>query len=276
MYSFATFVIVSRLLLYVAWPHFFLALFIAPTEIKHLLQVPLPFAFSTLPPLPSLPLLPPFPFPHPLPEAGHAGTYVLMGVGGMACMQENILQLMPAVEKEITLTQVLQQATQLQATQLFKSNGEAGQRAISAATNVINQMACGKPPALGDNCTAFLARAKAACQFFVRHTNDHGEKLTGEKAILAKLKQLEVKGAEASTFADLEPVHVYYWLVPATHKKQVDAATKLILERTGKAFSSPVPGGKSAAYVGTGSGASKKNAKSSSSTDFDAAMSVFR
>ena len=191
-------------------------------------------------------------------------------------MQENFLQLMPSVEKEITLTQVLQQATQLQATQLFKFNGEAGQRAISAATGVINQMACGKPPALGDNCTAFLARVKAACQFFVRHTNDNGEKLTGEKAILAKLKQLEVKGAEASTFADLEPFHVYYWLVPATHKKQVDAATKLVLEKTGKAFSSPASGGKSAASAGTGSGASKKNAKSSSSTDFDAAMSVFR
>ena len=186
------------------------------------------------------------------------------------------MELMPTAEKEVTLTQVLQQVQQLQVSQLFKFNGEAGQRAISAATGVISQMACGKPPALGENCTAFLARVKAACEFFVRHTTDSGEKLTGQKAILAKLKQLEVKGAEAATFADLEPFHVYHWLVPASHKKQVEAATRLVLDKTGKSFSSPASGVKSAGSAGTGSGNGKKSSKPGSSSDLDAAMSVFR
>lgn len=201
---------------------------------------------------------------------------VLVGVGGSGCLQENFLQMLPTEQQAVSLTQALQQAQQLQATQLFKFNGEAGQRAIMAATDVINQMACGKAPALGENCTSFLTRVKAALQFFARHTDGKGPELTGEAAILAKLKLLEGKAEEAVTFADLEPFHVFHWLVPASHKQQVEATTKLVLQRAGQAFSSPAAGAKSAASASSASCPSKKHAKPGSTTDLDAAMSVFK
>lgn len=187
--------------------------------------------------------------------------------------QDNFMELLPSELQDIPATQVLQRAKQLQASQLFKFNGEAGQRAISAATDIINQIACGQPPSLSPDCTPFLARVKHALRFFVRHAHASGEVVVGSDALMIMWQKVQAK-KEPLDFQDIEVFHTFQWLLPAAEQKKFTALAKNLVQVSGKAAGNTSSSSRKGS-AGGASGSKEAARKAASSTDLEAAMSVF-
>ena len=197
----------------------------------------------------------------------------MVGPGGEAMLQSAFLSMLPTAEIAITLESAVQSAQVLQQGELFSFCSPSAQGSIRAAAEMINSMLQGHGPSFS-MATPFYSQVKVQLQYFCRYHQPAKDgpsvELVGPDALQAMWSHVKAKGHKKLAMTDLEPFHVFNWLLAPSEQEVVNDLTAKVLAMVDKKFETA--SAKKAASKAAG-GAVKK--KCQPSDDVQAALSLF-
>ena len=162
----------------------------------------------------------------------------LAGDSGMLMIQAEVIRLMPTKAKPAiaSLDTVSARLAILKNGNLYKYCGSKGQTSLDVVSANFEQMLQGRGPRVDAlKTSAFFASALAALPLFCHITIQivgAVAKVThyGEKALEIILKEAIAKDtAKTLSFADLNDLHVYGWILTAAQNTTVEGLTKSVL-----------------------------------------------
>ncbi len=162
----------------------------------------------------------------------------LAGDSGMLMIQDEVVKMMPTKAKPaiVSLDTVSARLSVLKNGSLYKYCGSKGQTSLDVVSSNFEQMLQGREPRVDAlKTSAFFASIPAALPLFCYITIQIAgavAKVThyGEKAIEIIRKEAIVKDtAKTLSFADLNDLHVYGWILTAAQKTMVEDLTKKVL-----------------------------------------------
>ena len=200
----------------------------------------------------------------------------MVGDAGERKLQEKCLASLPDSGTNVTLTNAMQQIRILNASSLCRFCSSGAQAMVQNVLDNLGMMVSGRAPKIGHNATPFLKSVLARFAFFRRFGNGAAE-LVGPKAAESHLSNLQTKGTDKLTIADIEPIVVFAWflspeqMLEASHvASDVLANAKATVSLGTEAASS----GASSSSTGKAAGSKAKVAKAANS-EVDNAMAMF-
>jgi len=185
----------------------------------------------------------------------------ICGAEGGAYLEQEFLKALPTLSAPRTVTMVYTRVTSLIAGPLFKYAPKSSQGSLRGAAEMISKLHIGMSPAEPKGATTFLRAVWDSLPFFARAEKKVAgkvEKIVGAEAAAEKLRLL--KAIAKPTFADVEEVAIFEFLLVPSQRAELQAALQLV-EKEGKA--KKVPSTKAAGIRATTAARKKKSASSS-------------
>jgi hypothetical protein len=197
----------------------------------------------------------------------------MVGAGGESRLQQAFIALLPTADKAVSLERAVQSASALQVGDLFKFCSPSAQGSIKAAADMISNMLQGYKPSFS-MATPFFSQVKVQLQFFCRHlqpasADEPATELVGSEALQHKLASVTEQDPSELAVSDLEPFHVFSWLLSASEVEQIADLTTKVMAMVDKKFDKA--SAKKAAAKSTG--AAQK--KCQPGDDVQAALALF-
>jgi hypothetical protein len=164
----------------------------------------------------------------------------MVGPGGEARLHEAFLALLPTADKAVSLESAVQASRSLQGTDLFKFCSPAAQGSIRAAADMISNMLQGYKPSFS-MANPFYSQVKVQLQFFCRHlkpadADGPEQELMGSAALQLKLASVTEMEPSELAMDNLEPFHVFSWLLAPHEVEEVNDLTAKVLAMVDKKF----------------------------------------
>jgi len=164
----------------------------------------------------------------------------MVGKGGESRLHERFRGCLPSMEKNISIDAVLQQGAQLSASALFKFCIQSAQGTLHTCLDMLHKMKAGRPPQLPKDTSANVNDFVSRLQFFCRTTAK--EKVKGKKELVTKelvghdaiqeiWVQLKAKDQEQLKLDELQPLHVYSFLMSTEDQKAAFQLTHEMLNQ---------------------------------------------